>query len=320
MAEAARAPSAAGPLVREARARLRDAWRALPGKRPLFEAWRRIGAPPERLWRHLYFEGPFDLPLPGGAVLRLTHWGHLVENELFWAGYGNGWEATSLRLWAMLAPQARTIIDVGANTGIYALAAAALSPGARVIAFEPVHRIADRLRTNVAQNGLRVEVCEAAASDRTGRATLIEPAGDHHYSASLERAILDGAPDVSEHQVEATRLDDFARAQELSSIDLIKIDAEMHEAAVIAGLGARLGDRPAMLVEILTPETRLAIGKLVDPLGYGMLEVREGEGACPASETFRPGNCLLLPMAEAERLGLAGGIAHDAIPLPRGAA
>ncbi|MFN3592069.1 MAG: hypothetical protein ACK4TG_07755, partial [Thermaurantiacus sp.] len=106
------------------RAHLRRAWQRVPGKQPLFELWRRAGAPPEHVWRHLHFAGTFAVTLPGGSEFQMQHFGQLVENELFWAGFGNGWEATSLRLWARIAPHAATILDVGANSGVYALAAA----------------------------------------------------------------------------------------------------------------------------------------------------------------------------------------------------
>jgi ribosomal protein L11 methylase PrmA len=52
----------------------------------------------------------------------------LVENDLFWAGYAGNWERVSLALWRDLARDARCVLDVGANSGVFALAAAAVSP------------------------------------------------------------------------------------------------------------------------------------------------------------------------------------------------
>lgn len=298
------------------RPQLRQMWRRLPGKQPLFELWRRGAAPPERIWRHLHFEGAFEVPLPLGATFHMRHFGQLVENELFWAGYGNGWEGTSLRLWALLAPQARTILDIGANSGVYALAAAALNPAARVFAFEPSPCIAGRLRGNVAINRLAVEVVEAAASNRSGAVTLFEPETEHHYSASLEAAMLPGAEQLKDRTVRAVRLDDFAAARRLARLDLVKIDAEMHEAAVIEGLGGRLdGDTPVMLVEILTPDLGEAVRGRLSGFDYRLFRIDEGEALVPMDALgLRPGNHLLCPRLVAERLGIVDGIGHGDLP------
>lgn len=300
---------------RDARAALRRLWVRLPFRRPVLELWRRAGAPPKRLWRHLHFEGDFDVRLGEHAGFRMRHFGALVENELFWTGYGNGWEATSLRLWARLAPQARTILDIGANTGVYALAAAALNPRARVFAFEPVPRIAHRLRHNVALNRLAIEVVEAGVSSNTGTATLHEPCSDHSYSASLEPEMLAGEEGVRERLIFVTRLDDFAARRNLVRLDLLKIDAEMHELPILDGLGARLSsDRPAMLVEVLTPAIASGMMERIAGLGYAIFRVEEGRAVVPvASLCEAQGNHLLCGPALARAIGISGGAPHEAL-------
>lgn len=302
---------------RDARAAARRLWGRLPFRRPLLELWRRAGAPPERLWRHLYFEGDFDVRLGGGAAFRMRHFGALVENELFWAGYGNGWEATSLRLWARLAPQARIIVDIGANTGVYALAAAALNPSARVFAFEPVPRIAHRLRHNVALNRLAIEVVEAGVSGRTGKATLHEPCTEHSYSASIEREMLSGHEGLRERLISVTRLDDFAARRHLPRLGLLKIDAEMHELPILDGLGERLlADRPAMLVEILTPAIAAGMMDRIAGLDYAIFRVVENRAVLPVADLSEADhNYLLCTSAFANAAGIAGGATHAALGL-----
>jgi FkbM family methyltransferase len=301
------------------RARVRDAlrglWHGLPGKRGLFELWRRAGAPPERIWRHLHFTGDFEVRLGARPVFRMRHFGALVENELFWAGYGNGWEGTSLRLWARLVPHAATILDIGANTGAYALAAAALNPAARVMAFEPVPQIAGRLRQNVALNALAIEVVEAGVSDRTGTAILHEPDADHSYSASLEPAMLRGQPGLRQTSIAVTRLDDFAAAHHLGRMELLKIDAEMHELPILDGLGRRLAeDRPAMLIEVLTPRIGAEVVQRIEGLGYALFRIDEGQGVVPVEALAdTPANHLLCAPELAAATGIADGATHAAL-------
>src|SRR6202043_1589129 len=98
----------------------------------------------------------------------------------------NGFEATSMLLWAELARNAEYIADIGANTGVYSLAAGAINPAARVVALEPVPRIYDKLRTNVALNTFQINAIRIAASHADGDAVMFDTYEDHNYSASLE--------------------------------------------------------------------------------------------------------------------------------------
>src|SRR6185437_2969670 len=96
------------------------------------------------------------------AFMMISH-GHLIENSLYWNGiHGCDHEAECMVPWLHLARSARGVLDIGANTGFYALAAACVAPEAEVHAFEPVARIAGMLRLNCEANpGLRITVHEA---------------------------------------------------------------------------------------------------------------------------------------------------------------
>src|SRR5580704_13125054 len=68
-----------------------------------------------------------------------------------------------LRCWTAAAKGSKVVFDVGANAGIYSLAALAIQPDATVHAFEPTPEIAARLRETAKLNGLdRLYVHEAA--------------------------------------------------------------------------------------------------------------------------------------------------------------
>jgi FkbM family methyltransferase len=194
--------------------------------------------------------------------------GEQVENDLFWRGYGKGWEGKSLSLWRDLAKCNDVIVDVGANTGVYALAAKAVNPEAKVVAVEPAARVASKLRRNVELNGFDIEILECAASDSNGTATLYDFPGEHEYSASLEKTMTGTVP-VS---VETKRLDDI-----LERIDLIKIDVERHEPATLRGM-KRLLKRchPTILIEVLDDEAQAEIERELSGLDYKWQRV-EGE-------------------------------------------
>lgn len=247
-----------------------------PRKQPIYEMVRRLIRLPERIYRHLHFHGTIRVPLGPGISIRLNHHGYQVENDLFWAGYGNGWEATSLRLWARLSREARTVFDVGANTGVYSLAAKAMNPKAQVFAFEPVERIAFRLKDNVAQNEFDIEVVVAGVSETTGEAVIYEPRTAHAYSASLSPDMLAGHADLAEVRIAITRMDDFVAARGLASADLFKIDVEKHEIEALSGFGDLIACyRPAFLIEILDRSLGEKVEQYFAGLNYVFYEIIE---------------------------------------------
>src|SRR5260221_10724280 len=59
-----------------------------------------------------------------------------------------------------------TVVDIGANVGAFSiLAASIVGPRGRVLAFEPINKTFERLRKNVALNGLKNVECHRAAID-----------------------------------------------------------------------------------------------------------------------------------------------------------
>ena len=127
-----------------------------------------------------------------------------------------------------------TFCDVGANIGVFTLLGArAVGPSGRVVAFEPVPANSEVLKRNIRLNGYEnVLVIEKAVSDRAGTAQLhlSEFCGCHSLVPNPARAL---GKTVT---VETVRLDEI---DSLKSIDLLKIDAEGAEMAVLQGLGSR---------------------------------------------------------------------------------
>jgi FkbM family methyltransferase len=291
-------------------------YRHLPFKRALFSIVRRTTRLPERVYRHLHFEGPFAVPLGGGQSFQMYSYGDVVENELFW-GFGSTWEQLSLQLWRSLA-EASTglILDIGANTGAYALMAQACRPDASVIAFEPVRRIAERLARNVALNGYKIEVEKLAVSDRSGTATFHDSESDNAYAGSLE---AEQAGNSITYPVEVISIDDYFKKRPAQPVSLIKLDVEMHEPAALRGMAGMLQrDRPALLVEVLRPVIGEAVARELEGLGYRIFGIDEEAGLVPLD---RPGplhgrnwNNLFVTQDQFERAQLHSLVAHGKEP------
>jgi FkbM family methyltransferase len=172
-------------------------------------------------------------------------------------------EPAELRLWSLLAPGADLVMDIGANTGLYSLLTSAKAPGARVFAFEPHPPTAARLRRNIGLNGAgRVEVIESAVGDREGQITLYVPEDDRiclvssvdRAFAESWRSILRSGP-FKACTLPQTTIDAFVASRELGRVDLIKVDVESHELAVLRGAEQTLlKDHPSILCEVCDPE------------------------------------------------------------------
>ena len=138
------------------------------------------------------------------------------------------------------------ILDVGANVGHYTRRFSELAGAqGRVIAFEPTPATFALLAANARLFAHpNVTLINAAASDRTDLAGLSIPKFDsglvNYYEAHLA-APEDGLP------VLTLAIDSLGIGRRLA---LVKIDAEDHEASVLAGMDKLLArDRPVLIVE-----------------------------------------------------------------------
>ena len=244
----------------------------------VFHGIRVIIRPGPAIYRHLHFIGKFRVMVSAVAGFEINHYGYQVENELFWAGFGHGYEGMSLRVWRALAEEAAFVADVGANTGVYALSAAAVNPKARVIALEPVPRVYEKLISNFALNPFHIEAIQVAASDIDGEAILFDTVGEHTYSASLDSTMVKPSDSIK-IRVRCARIDTLLDEIKCPQLNLIKIDVEKHEPAVLAGMAKRLAhDRPTLLIEILNGEIGEAVAQSVFGLGYRIFGIDEENG------------------------------------------
>jgi FkbM family methyltransferase len=248
----------------------RAAYLAVPFKQQLFTAMRRVVVPPDVLAHKLVFQGDFPVELPNGTTFRLNHTFNPPEADIFWKGLLGGWEKQTLAMWLRLVADARVVVDVGANSGIYALSAACFRPTARVVAFEPMPRMFSKLLHNNQINDSRVACVRGALSNYDGKATMYDlPDSAHTYGGTVNRNLYDGNERTQAVAVDAIRLDSYFESVQLEHLDAVKIDVESHEPQVIEGMGHLLRDlRPSMLVEVWNDEIGAAIEAQVERARY----------------------------------------------------
>lgn len=251
---------------------------ALPFRKEVLTCIRTLFTPPERIYRHLHFKGIFRVKA-GQSSFLVHHYGFKVENEIFWKGLEGGWEKESFSLWRKLCERSSVILDIGANTGIFALIAGAVNPAARIFAFEPVERVYDKLEHNIRLNKFNITPVKKALSDTDGTAIIYDDHEEHIYSVTVNKSLRSPGTDIRPVEISIMKLSTFIHDNRIDRIDLMKIDVETHEPEVLAGMEEYLDMfRPAMLVEVLNDEAGMRIEKLVSGKDYLFFNIDEARG------------------------------------------
>ena len=126
-------------------------------------------------------------------------------------------------------------MDAGAHLGFHTLAlACSVGQSGRVFAFEPAPAAGALLDRTLRRNQLpQVERLALALSDREGTSTL-----RHAANAAMNHLVPANPSSTRPHdttQVQATTLDRWASQRALQRLDLIKIDVEGSELALLRG-------------------------------------------------------------------------------------
>lgn len=224
------------------------------------------------------------------------------------------YEAPTPAMFASLAGEAEgVVLDIGANTGIYSLLAAAASPTARVCAFEPVADARELLLANLALNhdlALRIVVECRALSSVCGTLPFFETINDRGFVSTSSTLELGHAMRVGEHvrrDIATETLDRWAAASDTGPIRLVKMDVEGHEHAVLEG-GRRVMDqhRPFIVAEMLGGADFTALNRILREDGYRDFALAPNAARECAMLRFHPDawNHLLCPVEKAGRISL----------------
>jgi hypothetical protein len=109
-----------------------------------------------------------------------------------------------------------------------------------------------------------------------------EQPGTHHYAASLNRHFIEDHFTGVEYQskeLTIVRLATFIERENVSTIDLMKIDVGTHEYEVLLGMGEFLEKmKPRLLVEIVNDNVGQSLERLLRENAYLMFAIDENEG------------------------------------------
>lgn len=148
--------------------------------------------------------------------------------------HGKAWEPYETELFTESITPGMVVVDVGANIGYYTLLAArAVGPEGRIVAFEPDPLNFELLSRNVASNGFadRVILMQCAITDHNGSVTLFHDRDNFGaHSFAEENLASSGSVEVS-----CSTLAQVLDAHGIDCVDLLKMDVQGAEGLVFDG-------------------------------------------------------------------------------------
>jgi FkbM family methyltransferase len=205
-----------------------------------------------------------------------------MESEILKHGLYGKWEKESLRIWSHLSSRARVILDVGSNTGIYSLLALNNNSQSKVLSIEPVPVNFEVLVKNIIANGHQPCAEMVALSDKEGVAKMFMLKDRLNYMTSVNEnryalhPEIAGNHEIVEIEVPIVTYSSLAEKHHITKVDLIKIDVEGHELAVIKSMLPMIKkDLPIILLEVIGDENANELSKIFDKLGYNYISIDE---------------------------------------------
>lgn len=211
--------------------------------------------------------------LPGRAIMpvlsginRGCRWRVGSNIHGCWLGI---YESDKQQLMRLLTRPGMVAYDVGANAGFYTLALSRLVGGSgRVFAFEPLAEnaanILNHIRLNHCGNTILYQV---AVSDKNGLAAFL-------VEQCNSSGRLGGA---GAYRVPTVTLDALLETEGLPVPDIVKMDVEGAESAVLEGAPTLLGMRKtAWVIALHGDEQQRKVGRILSMHGYLIFRLDDG--------------------------------------------
>jgi len=184
------------------------------------------------------------------------------------------WFEAEMEFWRSQIQPGMTVIDVGANVGVYTFSAAQrVGNRGKVLAVEPFSGCIRCLEQTCQINQLDwVKICAGAASNQLGSAYLsLQGANELNEIVSSESAA------GKLEKVACFTLDSLLDLHHLTQVDWLKIDAEGHEMQVLEGANRLLADfKPGIIYENIAGSQgdNFPVAQFLTDKGYNLFRYR----------------------------------------------
>ncbi|MCZ2225086.1 MAG: FkbM family methyltransferase, partial [Chitinophagales bacterium] len=96
---------------------------------------------------------------------------------------------------------------------------------------------------------------------------------------------------AQELEIDVMRLDTFIEKNNISTIDLIKLDVETHEVEVLNGMGRYLNEfKPTFIIEVLNSEIAQKLSAIFNGMGYLYFNIDDNNNSIKKVEEITKSN------------------------------
>jgi FkbM family methyltransferase len=192
-----------------------------------------------------------------------------VALRFFWNGF---YEKITLRTWSRIAKNTSGfVLDIGAHTGSYSLAALTANRNLSLLSFEPHYMNFARLILNFNANKFNTNNI------------FMYCVGDENkfvpFSTSTSVSYLTSGGSVGQksgakvNSVQQVALDSFLIDEVIQNTRLIKIDVEGYEANVLKGMKKILNYKPTIFFECIEKNSAKLVEEILFSYGYNFYEI-----------------------------------------------
>ncbi len=210
---------------------------------------------------------PFEIRISPDLILKFMNPGQSsIENLLYLFGT-KGYEPEMIPIISSLAAEIACFMDIGSNNGYYSLIVSALNKDCNVFAFEPSPINIEWCRRNIVANGFsNCRLIPMAVSNYTGITRLFG------YDQDSRPTIFDNGHNTDRQtfiEVDVITIDDFIEKENLTNVDLVKIDVELAEPEVLEGMKKCMKTHsPILICEVLHAADVHKIRDILNETGY----------------------------------------------------
>lgn len=182
--------------------------------------------------------GILNLKTDSGKIKIATNQTSYLTQLLFWNGYKT-FEYSEI--FEKLVKNVECFLDIGSNIGYYSLLAAKSNPKINAYAFEPALGPKHFLNKNIVLNGFQnnIQASNLALSDKVGEIDFYEVKSLKYKSLKYDLAGEGNAGTKTtsrnfiKNTVHSTTFKDFVTDNNITKIDLVKIDTEGTEVDIL---------------------------------------------------------------------------------------
>ena len=207
-----------------------------------------------------------------------------VALRCFW---NNHYEKKTLEIWSKLSAIEGIVLDIGAHTGIYSLAANNSIKKGQILSFEPHFLNFARLNLNLRGNGFSTKTM---FMNTVGKENQIQPfsvMNNIDYLTSGGK--IGNIKNQFTTQIQTIAIDSFLDKTARNNVKLIKIDVEGNEYQCLQGMIETIkSSKPIIFFECISEKNNREIETVLKSHDYSFFIIDDNEGFLEETENIIP--------------------------------